>query len=278
MAADSLRNAVLAGLRRPRPTLARQVPNGIVGVELASVETDVGQLWFPAADQVMLPYLAKTGTWEADEGELLRSLARPGCRFLDVGANVGYFSLFIGQAVPDARIDAVEPNPLLVSLLRINLWAADVDAEVWPLALGNRSGALALETAATNYGDGRVMRDREGSVATTVVPIGAGDELFGGRSFDLVKIDVQGAELDVVHGLEQTIRRSPGISVVTEFWPTAIVERGDDPLATLAAYRRIDPGTRMLVNGQLRTASDGEILALCTSGGVNGQVNLLLTP
>ena len=129
------------GLRRSRSILSSAIPAGLSGVDLSSVRSDVGDLWFPADDQVMLPYIAKNGTWEPEEGALLKSLARPGCRFLDVGQTLGTSASSSRHSVPDARIDCVEPSPLIVELLRLNLWAADVHAEVWPVALGNRSGA-----------------------------------------------------------------------------------------------------------------------------------------
>ena len=262
--------------RRRRAQTSAAIPPGVTGPDLTPVSTDVGDLWFPADDQVMLPFLKTNGTWEPDEGSLLESLARPGCRFLDIGANVGYFSLFMAKRVRGAVIDCVEPNPLLIDLLRLNLWAAGVDAEVWPLALGNRSGALALETAPTNYGDGRVLESQAGMVCRSVVPVAAGDEIFAGRTFDLIKVDVQGSELSVLTGLRNVIGQSPGAHIVTEFWPTAIVERGDDPLRTLAAYRGFGWTISVSVAGRLLPASDREILGICQSGGRNGQVNLLL--
>ena len=224
----------------------------------------------------MLPFIRKNATWEPDEGALLASLARPGCRFLDVGANVGYFSLFIAKQVPDAVIDCVEPNPLIVELLRLNLWSSSVRAEVWGLALGNRCGALALEMAPTNYGDGRVFEATSDSVVRTVVPVAAGDDLFTGRSFDLIKVDVQGDELSVLTGLRETLSRSPGAHIVTEFWPTAIVERGDDPLHALSMYRQFGWTISVVLGRRLLPATDREVLGLCQSGGRNGQVNLLL--
>src|SRR5437764_5257318 len=58
-----------------------------------SVTADVGTFWLPAGDGVMRPFLQRCGTWDPAVGGLLRRLLRPGARFLDVGAGIGYFSV-----------------------------------------------------------------------------------------------------------------------------------------------------------------------------------------
>src|SRR4051794_5764752 len=141
---------------RPRRGVSPDdVPPVLEGGEFECLHTDVGVLWMPAQDEVMRPYIRRTGTWEPTEGELLRSLIRPGCRFLDVGANVGYFSLLAASAAPDVVIDAVEPHPLTTKALRFNLWTNAVRATVWPLALDTGRRGLSLDTAPTNLGDTR---------------------------------------------------------------------------------------------------------------------------
>jgi len=232
----------------------------------------------PSSDDVMRPYLRDTGTWEADEGKLLASLLRPGCRFLDVGANVGYFTLFAAANCPDASIDAVEPHPLTARVLAFNVWANRIAANVWPLALSDGARSVTLSTTATNLGDTRSSAsDASGTVATLVAPAASADELFGGRGFDVVKLDVQGAEWEVVAGMTDTIRRSPGITIVAEFWPTALVERGDDPRQILSRYRRLGLAVVTQVASRLERLDDAEIMRVCQQAGRDGQVNLLLT-
>ena len=59
-----------------------------------------------------------------------------GARFLDVGANIGYFSLLAARSHTGVTIDAVEPFPSTVDVLRMNLWLNEIEATVWPVALG----------------------------------------------------------------------------------------------------------------------------------------------
>ena len=62
--------------------------------------------------------------WFEDEAELVRRIARPGFRMLDIGANVGFYALAAAAASGgDVRIDAFEPTPEVAALLRASVAA-----------------------------------------------------------------------------------------------------------------------------------------------------------
>ena len=174
------------------------------------------------------------------------------------------------------EIDAVEPHPVLHSLLQANLWANDVSARIHNAALGNSRCLLPMSSPATNPGDSRVGARTPNDRYDLVVPVITADELFVHRSFDVVKIDVQGFEPEVVLGMERIVRESPAIVVVVEFWPTALVERGLEPSEVLDRYRRL--GFRISVNddGGTGTCTAEGVIEHCRSAGPDGQVNLIL--
>jgi FkbM family methyltransferase len=263
------------------------------------VDVDAGKIFIGRDDEVMRPYMRRAGCWEPEEGRLLLSLTHPGTRFLDVGANVGYFSVLIGRAAPGVVVDAVEPDPDNVAALRFNLWANGVAARVWPVALDDRDRFLALSGDEHNRGDlrsGRVSPDGDrpspNMIATApaggaasgdaqkgpawLVPAASGDALFAGRSFDLVKIDVQGWEYEVLLGLDAVLRRTPGVRIVTEFFPAPLRVTGRDPLDVLDHLRTLGYQFRVLLGDDLVTMDDAQIVEVCDTGGVTGQVNLLL--
>lgn len=244
------------------------------GEPAEKVLTAFGDLWLRADDSVMLPMLRSTREWEPDEGRLLTSLVRPGTRFLDVGANVGYFSAMIGLAAPGVEVIAVEPEPTNLALLRLNLWNHVPDAEVWGCALADGARLVSLASAPGNPGDTR--SDSAGAHAAMVAPATTGDEVLAGRTVDLVKVDVQGFELEVVRGLARTIARSPRIALVVEFLPSAIRERDLDPAQVLEGYRTLGLDIAAQVAGQLRTPTDRELLGICADAGADGFVNLVL--
>ena len=258
-------------LMSPPPFAAIPEP---VALESVAVDTDVGRLWVLASDQVIRPYMEIAGTWEPNESSLLRSLIGPTTRFLDVGANVGYFSALAAQCAPNGSIDAIEPEPDLVSLLRLNLFALAPHATVWSLALGESRAVVALEVESKNPGN--TMVDSSSLRASRIAAMVRGDELFAGRTFDVVKVDVQGFEAEVLRGMEGIIRKCRRIAVVAEFFPHALELRGTAPREVLEAYRALGLDRLVSVAGQLERLDDESLLALCARSGPNGFVNLLL--
>lgn len=277
---DVARSSRHAVMRRasPRPVeVGTDLPVPVKdGGPFEQVGTDVGALWIQTSDEVMRPYLIRRKSWEESTGALLRRLLRPGARFLDVGANVGYFSLFAHRLALGIEIDAVEPHPVLHSLLQANLWANGARARIHNTALGDRRLLLPMSTPPMNPGDSRVGARTPNDRYDLVVPVIPADELFARRTFDVVKIDVQGFEPEVILGMQRIIRDSPAIVLVAEFWPTSLEDRGLDPGEVLDRYRQM--GLHIAVNddGGTGTCTAEDVLEHCRSAGPNGQVNLIL--
>jgi FkbM family methyltransferase len=262
----------LPGNRHPRTAVAPPPP--YVGEELVSLTTDAGQLWIPASDGVMRPFLDERGTWEPEEGTLLTQFFRPGLRFLDVGANVGYFSLFAALNCPGAHVHAFEPHPLTSQVLALNAWASGADITTHALALSAGDRVLALSTTESNLGDTRSRVDGRGTMLAPAAPL---DEVLPDAVFDLVKIDVQGFEPEVIGGMAGMLQRSPQVVIVAEFWPSALRERNLDPIAVLKSYRELGLTFRTQIGAALSDATPIEVVRVCDQAGPNGQVNLVLT-
>jgi FkbM family methyltransferase len=275
MNSSSLIRGVSSLTKRSVAKTRNEPPDGLFG-DFERVESDVGTLWFPVSDDVMRPIIAHTGTWEKEEGTLLRSLARPGIRFLDIGANVGYFTLLMAQEQPSAQIVAVEPHPMTVQLLRMNLWEAGVVAEVHPAALTAGDLSVVLETPASNLGDTRSVVPTLGQRASMIAGGVTGDRLLGDRVFDLIKLDVQGFEPDVLKGLQGVIARSPGLVVVSEFWPGVLRSTGLNPVRVLESYERMGFDIVTQVADRLDRLSYEDIVLTAEGAGPNGAVNLVL--
>jgi FkbM family methyltransferase len=148
---------------------------------------------------------------------------RPGSVVVDAGANIGLFALRVGLACPGLRLIALEPAPDTCALLRHNLAAAGLDdVEVRQVALGERAGSAILTVFrhlpanSTTRPDQKPaqwtasMRSLEPEQADAmletesveVAVVRLSDVLPADiAAIDLLKIDVEGAELDVLRGL-----------------------------------------------------------------------------
>ena len=118
---------------------------------------------------------------------------RPGDLFVDVGANVGVYSLLAADL--GASIVAVEPDPDNVRNLNANFNRNGYDAEVWSLALTNRPGDVHF----TEGKDSENHLSDEAGLSRTVRGERF-DTLIDGRHVHGMKVDVEGAELSVLKG------------------------------------------------------------------------------
>jgi FkbM family methyltransferase len=201
--------------------------------------------------------------YEPAETHFLKGYLKPGMVFLDVGANIGYYTSLAGQLVgPAGRVVAVEPEPHNFSLLTRNIAAnglRNVAAE--NAGLGAQDGTASLHCSASNFGDHRITpTDLPGHTTRQVVPITTMDRLLGRlgvNSVDLIKIDVQGYEHAVAGGMTGTLAANPAVAVLAEFWPFGIRQSGGDPRQFFGVF----------------TAAGFEARLLTKEGGVGKRVD-----
>ena len=127
---------------------------------------------------------------------------RDGFTYVDIGANVGLYSLYVASCAPDARILAIEPQPGILDRLRFNLAAnPGVKVDVLPIALADREGTVELLLDTNDSGGTHietVTRHESGvSVSVPCRPLLSVLRDAGIASIDVLKIDVEGAE-DIV--------------------------------------------------------------------------------
>jgi len=160
------------------------------------------------------------GKYESPVQEVVSSLLDKGNVFFDIGANIGFFSILAARIVgPTGAVYAFEPVPENASLIEKNAHLNRLDKiKVIKLAVASRTGKEELLLA--RYAGGAVLKgfgippDLSGSL--TVETSTVDDFLLGQkvRPPDIVKIDVEGAELDVLHGMVDTLRnRGPKLII-----------------------------------------------------------------
>lgn len=138
---------------------------------------------------------------EADERRLLMPLIRPDIRFVDVGANVGTYSLWVaGLAGPSAQILALEPDPRTYAKLRFNIEANRSTAVIaLNLGAGDHRGVIPLYfDGGGNAGQSSMLAAGAGGAATSqdvaVETLPAILAAAGFTGVDLLKIDIEGFE------------------------------------------------------------------------------------
>jgi FkbM family methyltransferase len=153
---------------------------------------------------------------------MLDSLLHPGATVIDVGANIGYNTLYAAHCVgPQGRVYALEPAQDNVSVLYTNIFANCLtNIFVLPYAAGSTTGVrqfyLRGDVSAVNslFHD-NFYAEVTDKVEVLTVPL---DELIPLEP-DLVKIDVEGGELDVLQGMSRMLQ-SPTLRLIAEWHPS----------------------------------------------------------
>lgn len=179
------------------------------------------------------------GSYEPNELAFLARVLRPGMQVVDVGANEGFYTVFAARRVaPGGRVLAFEPSPRERSRLernvRINRLA---NVQVLPLALGARPGRAVLRVANPEHNGqnslGAFAYESVSLAGEVNVEVRTLDEVAAGTRVDLVKIDVEGAELAVLEGAERVLREERPL-VQLEIFDAALRGQGAGAPALLA--------------------------------------------
>ena len=158
---------------------------------------------------------------------------KAGATVIDVGANIGYNTIYAARlAGSRGRVIALEPTPDTLSVLRRNIAASGFDnVAVEPVAAGRAAGTRDFfvrgRISAVNslYPDSRYA-DVTSVLRVTVAPL---DDLVAGP-VDVVKIDVEGAEIDILEGMSR-ILRDPRVTLIVEWDPLLQRMAGHDAYA-----------------------------------------------
>lgn len=149
--------------------------------------------------------------FDPEERALLASRLKPGCTFLDIGANIGAYALFVAAfAGPGARILAVEPQPDVFDRLTYNIAQNPFGTvKAVACAVADKAGELTLFVDPRNRGESslKIVGTNEGAQirvpAVTLLGLAQGE---GIARIDAIKLDVEGAE-DLI--LEPFFREAP---------------------------------------------------------------------
>lgn len=155
------------------------------------------------------------GTYERDAQRVFHDLIRPGAVVYDVGANVGFFTLLGARlAGSEGIVFAFEPLPRNVEILNRHIALNGVpNVRVLAIALSSQSGTARFQ-AASDAAMGTLTENGDLEVRVETI-----DGLVEGGTLlppAFLKIDVEGAEYDVLTGAEKTLRRErPAILLST---------------------------------------------------------------
>lgn len=179
--------------------------------------------------------ILKYGSWQPEVWDSLNSSLCDSAVLLDVGAHIGYFSLKGAAKVgPRGRVVSFEPNPETLDELRANIDASHVDSivTVQPIACSDRDQQLTLYASRIwNTGSSSLSKENAGNFDDAPKPYQVRGRPIDDvvrelrlQRVDAIKIDVEGAEVSVLRGAMETLKR---------FHPKVVMEIVAEQLASL---------------------------------------------
>lgn len=190
-----------------------------------------------------LRYYDSVKAHEPATTKIFKDIVKRGDTFLDIGANIGYFSLLARTLIgPTGKIYSFEPEPknydYLLKNIKVNKW----DFEAMNVAVGDMNGDIDLFKCPYDSGHHTIQQDKgiteyrkrswlrfftPHKIERLKVPIVRIDNRII-MPVNVVKIDVEGSELEVLKGMKNLLARNENIKIIMEFFPLLLKEMGTD--------------------------------------------------
>ena len=208
--------------------------------ESTAIRMRDGYVLAPSALPTFVTMLANATSkgLEPGTGDVLRRLVQPGMTVADVGANIGLLTLVLAWAAgPTGKVIAFEPEATPRANLEKMKYLNGLSwVEVRDQAVGAQAGRLTFHVSdIIGHSSLYALPDTE-EASTVEVEVVRLDDAAPARRMDVVKIDVEGAELDVLAGMSGLIARNKDLAIVAEFGPEHLKRVGQTPTEWFKAF------------------------------------------
>ena len=242
-------------------TAVTAVPGSVTGVMTREFILGV-----PSEEWSLAMYLSQGGYFEKGTETFFENLIKPQMTVLDLGANLGIYTLRALRA--GCRVFSYEPTPrihkILCDNIRVNGFGESGRSTVLQVAVSDRCGWVnfyenpgVCGQCDSLYPVGNAEPIR---VQTISLDSQVGTEGFG--QVDIIKMDIEGAEYHALLGMRELIRRNPDLQIIMEFAPEHIRRAGREPEALLALIHELGFTVYLIneVSAQAEPVKDEELL------------------
>jgi len=186
------------------------------------------------------------GIWEKKETEIIKNEIKEGDVVLDVGANIGYFTLIFAKLVgPQGKVFAFEPEPNDFNLLKKNVEVNGYrNVVIKRKAATEINGKIKLYLSKNNSGQHRIYESKEVSKNFVSVDKIKLDDYFKNlpcfEKISFVKMDIEGSEIGALNGMTSILSKNKNLKILIEYSPIQIRDYGAEPKALLDILKKND--------------------------------------
>jgi FkbM family methyltransferase len=200
---------------------------------------DHSKMYVDTTDLLIAPWLLMHGEWEPEETELFKRLLKPGDVFVDVGANIGYYTL-LAVRLGASQVYAFEPQAATYELLSKNViinWMSKV-VRCENLAAFSHTTELEFFARKAYPGNSSIgvsppaqLREWFDTAEKLTVRAISLDDYFSEKpdNINVMKVDVEGAEPAAFEGARRILSQNRDIKVLCEWSPDQMATAGQDP-------------------------------------------------
>ena len=192
------------------------------------VELEGNKLYLDPNDSLSLSLY---GYHEKTETELVKQEIKPGDVVLDVGANIGYYTLLFAKLVgPQGHVFAFEPEPKNFELLTKNVNVNGyTNVTLIQKAVSNNTEIKNFYLTNKNTISHRLSKPDGECDSIKIETISLDNFLDNNNTINFVKIDIHGSEGNAIKGMLSILKKNETIKILQEWWPDAIKEYNMDP-------------------------------------------------
>ena len=200
------------------------------GVSSEYIEIDGQKIFLDKEDSLLL--CTRKILYDRFEIECLKQIIKNGDIVVDLGANIGYYTLILAQLVgKSGHVYAFEPDPSNFEILSKNVRENKHDnVTLVQKAISDKNGKVKLYVSKRNLASHRIFdaEDKRKSIEVDVTTL---DEYFqkSKKLVKFIKMDVEGAEGAAILGASKIIEDSKNLVIMMEYFPKWIKKFGDVP-------------------------------------------------
>lgn len=205
------------------------------------VDIPEGRIVFDKDDPVMAGAIS-LGEYEPETVVFFRSCLKKGMTVIDIGANLGYFTVIAaGQVGPAGKVFSYEPDPRNFNLLKKNIVTNGFkNVRAILVALSDCPGTRKLffgdNQTTHSFGDKKGTGQSESVITNT---LDNSLKTLDCSKIDVIKMDIEGAEPLALEGMRETIAGNPALIIIFEFHPKAIKRLNHSPLEFLERFKEL---------------------------------------